>query len=365
MKFKSKINLKIAAPLVLLMVIPALFIGIYNYQVAQKQYIEITEERLQEEAADWQLLISTYEKEIVSQEKTAKQTAKDIVTAQAKVTYELIQKALDENNGVLSFNEKEDIFNRLNRHTVGKSGYVWILDYEGHYVLSKGRQRDGENIWEVKDSDGNMVIQDLVGKGKEVSGTKIAYHSYPWINKGEPEPREKIAAMIHFSELEWVVGVSTYYDDLVDMDIRKNTIEKAKTLMAQQVIGKSGYIWVVDSNGVYQVSKNRLRDGENINDAEDANGVLFIQEAVKKAKANPSGGEQQVYPWQNKGETSPRMKVAGLSYVPEWDWVIGVSAYYDDFEPDVLGPKGISIILLITVLMGIIIIFATSKIKDK
>ena len=65
-------------------------------------------------------------------------------------------------------------------------------------MLSKERQRDGENVWEVKDSDDNMVIQDLVNKGKEVSGASITYHSYPWINKDELEPREKIAAMIHF-----------------------------------------------------------------------------------------------------------------------------------------------------------------------
>ena len=70
--------------------------------------------------------------------------------------------------------QKEDLLDRMNRHTVGKTGYVWIIDYEGYYVLSKGRQRDGENIWEAKDSDGNMVIQDLVGKGREVKGTEIA-----------------------------------------------------------------------------------------------------------------------------------------------------------------------------------------------
>lgn len=142
---------------------------------------------------------------------------------------------------------------------------------------------------------------------------------------------------------------------LAETSTTKSTIEKAKELISQQVIGKSGYIWVVNSDGVYQVSKNRLRDGENINNAKDASGVLFIQEAVKKAKANPNGGEFQAYPWKNKGEVSPRMKVAGLSYVPEWDWIIGASAYYDDFETGVLGPKEILIVLLATVILGLIV----------
>jgi len=34
-------------------------------------------------------------------------------------------------------------------------------------------------------------------------------------------------------------------------EFRLQTIEKIKNLMAKQVIGKTGYIWVVDSAGVY------------------------------------------------------------------------------------------------------------------
>ena len=174
---------------IILIIILSLFVGAYGYQAMQKGGPE---------GIDGQAEL---------QEEMIKKAAKDIITAQTNVTYELIQKALDDNDGTLSDEESEDILNRLSRHTVGKTGYVWILDYEGNYVLSKNRERDGEDIWEVEDADGNMVIQDLVGKGKAVSGDQIAYHSYPWSNIGESEPREKIAAMIHFAELEWVVGV--------------------------------------------------------------------------------------------------------------------------------------------------------------
>ncbi|MCP4551629.1 MAG: hypothetical protein GY834_06225 [Bacteroidetes bacterium] len=330
MKNKVKMNLNVKV-FFMLIILSSLFIGAYG-QVMQKGDPTGINERLQSQANDWRLIVSAYDEQIRTQEGMARQTAEDIVTAQAKVTYELIQKSLDENYGTLPSDEKKDIFNRLSRHTVGKTGYVWILDYKGHNLLSKDRERDGENLWDVKDSDGNMVIQNLISKGKSVSGTEIAYHSYPWINNDELEPREKIAAMINFPELKWVVGISTYYDDLINMDFRDQIVEKVKVLMAEQVIGKSGYIWVVNSDGVYQVSKDRLRDGEDISNAKDADGVLFIQEAITKAKASQKGAEYQVYPWKNNSESSPRTKVAGLSYVPAWDWIIGVSAYYDDFE---------------------------------
>ena len=59
------------------------------------------------------------------------------------MTFELIDEALVEQGGVLPETSREDIFTRLNRNTVGANGYTWIIDYEGYYVLSKGRMRDG------------------------------------------------------------------------------------------------------------------------------------------------------------------------------------------------------------------------------
>ncbi|MFH0874977.1 MAG: cache domain-containing protein [archaeon] len=329
---KMNLYVKLVLITILLVAIPSAILGVVGYNSAEKAVREGVKERLQGQAEDWRLLVEAYETEIQGQETRVRNSAKSIVTAQAKMTYELIDEALDENNGKLPAASKEDILNRLNRNTVGQTGYTWILDYNGVYVLSKGRQRDGENIWETKDSDGNMVIQELITKGREVQGSEIAYHSYMWLNKGETEPREKIAAMLHFPELGWVAGISTYYDDLVDMGYRKRTIEHVKDLMAKQVLGRSGYIWVTDSKGVYKVSKNRLRDEEDISQSKDANGVYFIQEAVKRAKAAGKGTAFVEYPWLNKGETKARMKVAGLAYFEAWDWVIGPSAYYDDFS---------------------------------
>lgn len=164
--------------------------------------------------------------------------------------------------------------------------------------------------------------------------------------------QQDVEARLQSEAQNWQSLIATVIE--IDPYLQENDKEKIKKLMSQQVIGKSGYTWVVDSQGVYQVSKNQLRDGENINDSKDANGVFFIQEAIKKAKANPNGGEFQAYPWQNKDEDKPRMKVAGLSYVPELDWIIGASAYYDDFETDVLNPKEIFIVLVATVILGLI-----------
>jgi len=95
---------------------------------------------------------------------------------------------------------------------------------------------------------------------------------------------------------------------------------------------KSGYVYILDSKGNYVVSAGGKRDGENIWEAKDADGTLFIQEIVKKATTLKSGEyAEQFYPWKNKGEDTSRMKVARLVYYEPWDWVIGASSYLDDF----------------------------------
>ncbi|PAW78873.1 MAG: hypothetical protein B9S32_05685 [Verrucomicrobia bacterium Tous-C9LFEB] len=108
-----------------------------------------------------------------------------------------------------------------------------------------------------------------------------------------------------------------------------------ESMMARK-IGKSGYIFVInakgEAKGKYVLSFQGKRDGENIYGAKDSSGTLFIKEIIDKAVTLKSGEVgSQYYPWQNSGETAPRMKIAYFTYFPQWDWVIGVSAYEDEY----------------------------------
>lgn len=101
------------------------------------------------------------------------------------------------------------------------------------------------------------------------------------------------------------------------------------------VLGKTGYIAVLggrgDWKGQYIISKNGERDGENIWNARDADGKLFVQNHILKALAAPEGRALfERYSWQNKGEPQPRMKCAGIVYFKPWDWVIYSTMYEDD-----------------------------------
>jgi methyl-accepting chemotaxis protein len=102
-------------------------------------------------------------------------------------------------------------------------------------------------------------------------------------------------------------------------------------------VGETGYVYILggqgDNQGHYLISKDGLRDGEDIWESQDADGRYFIQEIVNTAlELGPDEFDTIRYPWQNINEDSPRWKFARIAYYEPWDWVIGVSTYEDDFD---------------------------------
>jgi len=122
-----------------------------------------------------------------------------------------------------------------------------------------------------------------------------------------------------------VVGVNYFGVPMEQVTALRQAIMDTK-------VGETGYVYVLDSKGNYVISKGGKRDGDNIFQAKDSNGVLFIQEIIAKAqKLAPGQTDEQWYPWKNKGDNDARMKVARFSYFKEWDWVIGAGSYEDEF----------------------------------
>ncbi|HQV30698.1 MAG TPA: Cache 3/Cache 2 fusion domain-containing protein [Calditrichia bacterium] len=118
--------------------------------------------------------------------------------------------------------------------------------------------------------------------------------------------------------------------------IPQNAVESLRNSIMETKVGNTGYVFVLGGNGSqkghYIISKDGLRDGEDILNAKDADGRLFIQSMISKAT---SAKEKEVsferYPWKNKGESESRNKIAALYYFEPWDWVIGAGAYESDF----------------------------------
>lgn len=129
--------------------------------------------------------------------------------------------------GAIYIGLKEDSLQALRKGImeiqVGKTGYAYVIrgsgDQKGYYVISKNGERDGENIWENKDTNGRFFIQSVIQKGTNLKKGAIDFEVYSWKNEGEDNARSKIVAITYFEPWDWVIGAGTYQDDFHDTQV--------------------------------------------------------------------------------------------------------------------------------------------------
>jgi PAS domain S-box-containing protein len=120
--------------------------------------------------------------------------------------------------GVKQANIESRVRQAILQTQVGKTGYVYVLggtgEERGHYIISKGGARDGEDIWDSKDAEGRYFIQSIVNKAITLKPGEMATERYPWQNIGEPAPRWKVVRIAYYAPWDWVIGTSAYEDEL-------------------------------------------------------------------------------------------------------------------------------------------------------
>jgi methyl-accepting chemotaxis protein len=73
------------------------------------------------------------------------------------------------------------------------------------------------DLTNTKDSAGNPFVQSMVTAALPTAKDgKAVMFAYPWLDQGKTVPRDKFAAMIYYEPWDWVIGASTYYDELLE-----------------------------------------------------------------------------------------------------------------------------------------------------
>lgn len=145
-----------------------------------------------------------------------------VVNAWYVTAYEPILDHQGEIIGVLYVGVKQENITALRQAVmqikIGDTGYVFVLggkgSYKGRYIISKDGRRDGENIWEEKDSAGNPSVQNIVNKAVDLKPGEFATVRYSWHNPGELAPRYKLTRIAYYEPWDWVIGASAYEDEI-------------------------------------------------------------------------------------------------------------------------------------------------------
>ena len=169
-----------------------------------------------------------------------------VVNAWYITAYEPIYDNMHKLIGVLYVGVKQESVESLRKSimdiTVGETGYVFILggkgNQRGDYIISKNGKRDGENIWNAKDADGRLFIQDMIHHAVDLGPDGVTFERYPWKNADDKKVRYKMSAIKYFAPWDWVIGAGTYEDEFgqTEHKITNAISDLMKWLMLSSII---------------------------------------------------------------------------------------------------------------------------------
>ncbi|OHD06503.1 MAG: hypothetical protein A2Y41_00270 [Spirochaetes bacterium GWB1_36_13] len=117
-----------------------------------------------------------------------------------------------------------------------------------------------------------------------------------------------------------------FYQAFFNKEIKdeKEAQDKAWEFLKKITIGKTGYIYILNSQGIL------LKHPKESIVGKDMSKVPNVIEQLKM-KSEKSAGYIE-YMWKNPGEEKERAKALYQEYFEKWDWIISVSSYKDEFS---------------------------------
>ncbi len=109
----------------------------------------------------------------------------------------------------------------LRKARYGKDGYFWVDTSKGMNVVLLGKDSEGKNRYNLQDTKGNYMIQEIINNGMKDGG---GYTNYWFPKSGENEPLPKRAYSLYFKPFDWVVGTGNYVDDIDNIVMQKETV---------------------------------------------------------------------------------------------------------------------------------------------
>lgn len=145
------------------------------------------------------------------------------------------------------------------------TGYIFVYDFNG-VVLSDPVQRQniGKNLYETKDTNGVMVIKDLI----DVSRTKEGgFVEYQWLKPTTGSLSPKVSYAKSFEPWGWMVGTGVYLDEVekhiqTQRDILKNRLNQysLKMVFLLVILFLVGIIGIIITNRILQKEISSFSD---------------------------------------------------------------------------------------------------------
>ena len=128
--------------------------------------------------------------------------------------------------GTYSLEEAEKLAaDQIRQLRYGDSGYFWVDTYDGVNVVLLGKDTEGQNRMDMKDSNGFTMVKAMI-EGSKANPDAGYYENYYFTKEGETENQPKRSYTKVFDGFKWVIGTGNYTDDI---DKQLATIQATRT----------------------------------------------------------------------------------------------------------------------------------------
>ena len=128
--------------------------------------------------------------------------------------------------GTYSLEEAEKLAaDQIRQLRYGDSGYFWVDTYDGVNVVLLGKDTEGQNRLDMKDSNGFAMVKAMI-EGSKANPDAGYYENYYFTKEGETENQPKRSYTKVFDGFKWVIGTGNYTDDI---DKQLATIQATRT----------------------------------------------------------------------------------------------------------------------------------------
>lgn len=102
---------------------------------------------------------------------------------------------------------------------IGKTGYAFVIDSAGSYVISKKGMDDGKNIINVKGEDGRYYTKELISMAKKLGGGEVGDLTYDWRDKSDNQIKVKKIKFTYFKKWDWIICAGSFENEFIESAI--------------------------------------------------------------------------------------------------------------------------------------------------
>ncbi|MDD2888302.1 MAG: cache domain-containing protein [Aliarcobacter sp.] len=210
------------------------------------------------------------------------------------------------------------------RYNQGR-GYFFIDNIKGEKVLQPpNKALEGKSLLDYKDAHGYQFMQSIV---KTIADKTERYDQYYWENpNSKVNDSKKISFYKYFEPFNVAIGSGEYVEEF-EKQIQKKALDFINLIH----YGKSGYIFIINYDGVYL---NHIRPEYIGKDASINNDTVDIKKVIETLIDISKNGEGYLSYTQNKKPNTdlPTHKISFVKGLNDWGWMIGTGFYEDEIS---------------------------------